>query len=112
MELYSCASQKSFNLPSLQIKRSRHAAISVKSTDGSLQKCYVFSEDSIEFLNVNLNWNFVASAQKTWTLINLAIPKIMTEPSLLPLSDQIVIGGGEMMPGMLNFMIFGVSIDK
>ena len=40
----------------------------------------------------------------------MAIPKLNVEPSLLPLNDQLVIGGGEMMPGMLNFMMFGVGL--
>ena len=37
---------------------------------------------------------------------------LKNEPTLLPLSDQIVIGGGELMPGMLNFMTFGVSTSN
>jgi len=60
---------------------------------------------------VSLSWKFDKNAQKTWTFVNLPIPKLPVEPSLLPtaLEQQLVICGGEMMPGMLNFMMFGVS---
>lgn len=77
-----------------------------------LKRCYVFSEDSIEFLNVNLQWKYAASAQKSWIIVQLAIPKLMSEPTLIPFSDQIVIGGGEMMPGINNFTMFGINLNK
>lgn len=75
-----------------------------------ISKCYIFSEDTIEYLEVDLSWKFKSTAQKQWILIKLAIPKLNIEPSFLPLNNQLVIGGGEMMPGMLNFMMFGVGL--
>jgi hypothetical protein len=75
-----------------------------------LSRCYVFNEDSIEFLSVDTKWKFIATAQKTWTLVQLPIQKLSIEPTLLPLDDTLVIGGGEMVPGMINFMMFGVEL--
>jgi hypothetical protein len=59
-----------------------------------------------------MKWKFEKNAQKTWKLVELKIPKLMVEPTFLPLNDQLVIGGGEMMPGMLNFMLFGVTVGE
>lgn len=47
-------------MPSLNQKRSRHSVVSIKAAESnSLTKCYVFSEDSIEFLDVNIAWAYV-----------------------------------------------------
>lgn len=65
VELYSCATQNSFVMPSLNDARSRHSAVSMKSMS-NLDKCFVFSHCTIEYLVVNTKWKFVASAQKQW----------------------------------------------
>jgi hypothetical protein len=63
VELYSCLNENSLTMPSLNKKRSRHSVVSIKAAEGnSMSKCYVFSEDSIEFLDVNIAWTYVKTA--------------------------------------------------
>ncbi len=94
-------------MPSLNDARSRHSAVSMKS-NGNQDKCFVFSHTSIEYLVVNTKWKFVGSAQKQWIQVALKVPSLTIEPTLLPLGDELVIAGGEIIPGCINFCLFGV----
>jgi hypothetical protein len=78
---------------------------------GSQDKCFVFSHNSIEYLVVNTKWKFVASAQKQWIEVILKVPNLLVEPTLLPLGSELVIAGGEIIPGCINFCLFGVSLE-
>lgn len=107
-ELFSLATNNSIILPKLSRPRQRHSQVILEP-----QTVYCFNHDSIEFLKVNLKWKFDAQAQKLWTPVQLRVPPLPVEPTLLPVAgDRIVIAGGEMMPEVLNYTMFVVNTEE
>lgn len=63
-------------LPPLNIARQNLSSICFDDV------CYVFSQDTMEYLKVNKSWRILPSAQKNWKLVTLKMPKI-SRPTLL-----------------------------
>jgi len=55
VELYDVAGNRVIQLPRLKAGRFGHSIVTIKNLK-TMTKCYVFSEDSIEYLDVDPGW--------------------------------------------------------
>ena len=106
VELFDVKNNKLILLPDLNVGRSGLCALTFR------EKAYLFSDDSIESLVIDPWWANKASAQKTWTKMDLKMPALKFATMIELSSDKVLILGGEVYPGVINYQKFTVNLTS